>query len=155
LIVSETVKQIHILDELQENDAASVLFGSSEVFQRYATLQIELRHEIGRGLGRRETFPLIPRGLADQFDHVVGRRMTGRCIYRTTEGYLGVGPTSTKEGDEVWLVEGALVPFIMRPAGETDERALTLVGETYLHGFMHGEMLTEELRVRTGRICIV
>ncbi|KAN0092408.1 Heterokaryon incompatibility protein (HET) domain containing protein [Hyaloscypha variabilis] len=154
-VVSETVKQIHILDELQDNETPPVLFGSSEVFQRYLTLQIELRHEMGRGLGRRETFPLIPRGSADQFDHVVGRRMTGRCIYRTTEGYLGAGPTSMREGDEVWLVEGALVPFIMRPAGDTDERALTLVGETYIHGFMHGEMLTEELRVRTGRICIV
>jgi len=154
-VARETIRQLHVLDELQENDLSPVLFGSSEIFQRVAALRIELQHEMSERLGRRETFPLIPRGTADQFDHVVGRRMTSRCIYRTTEGYLGAGPALMREGDEVWLIEGALVPFIMRPAGDTDERALTLVGETYLHGFMHGEMLTEELGERARKICIV
>ncbi len=33
-VVSGTVTQLHILDELQDNDVSPVLFGSPEVFQR-------------------------------------------------------------------------------------------------------------------------
>lgn len=154
-VTKDVVAPLRILDSLAGKDPSSVLFGCSEVLERVATLRLELRHLIGKGHKRQETFFLLPRGAADHFDHIVAKRMENRSIYRTKDGYLGSGPASMKEGDEVWLLEGALVPFIMRPVHDTDGMAFTLVGETYLHGFMHGEMLTDELKERIGKIRII
>jgi hypothetical protein len=79
--------------------------------------------------------------------------MVNRSLYRTSNGHLGLGPASTQKGDEIWLIHGALVPFVKRP--HLNQEALMLVGETYLHGFMHGEMLTPELSTRVNKVHIV
>ncbi|KAL0263595.1 hypothetical protein SLS55_002576 [Diplodia seriata] len=59
------------------------------------------------------------------------------CV--TAGGHLGIGPGSMEAGDAVWLVRGARVPFVLRKCQELD--ATRLLGETYVHGFMHGEMV--------------
>lgn len=63
----------------------------------------------------------------------------GRCLFLTSQKNFGLGPKSMQEGDEVWLLQGAPIPFILRL--RQDEQRYTLVGEAYVHGFMHGEML--------------
>jgi hypothetical protein len=63
--------------------------------------------------------------------------MPFRRVYRTVNGYLGLGPASMAVGDEVWLLRGAMVPFILRGS---EEGKCELVGDTYLHGAMNGEM---------------
>jgi hypothetical protein len=55
------------------------------------------------------------------------------CLFRTTKGYLGVGPESLAEGDSIWVICGSRVPLILRDAGGDNHR---LVGAAYLHGFM-------------------
>ncbi|KKY23522.1 putative ankyrin and het domain protein [Diplodia seriata] len=72
-------------------------------------------------------------------------------LEQTAGGYLGLGPKSIRKGDEVWLVQGARVPFILRTDFEKD--AQVIVGETYLHGFMHGEMM-DACAGRLHPICI-
>ena len=42
-------------------------------------------------------------------------------IFRGADIYLGVGPISTRVGDEVWLLENSLVLVVMRRAEERDE----------------------------------
>ena len=37
-----------------------------------------------------------------------------RRLYRTTSGYIGLRPVSSREGDRMSLIESALVPFILR-----------------------------------------
>jgi hypothetical protein len=63
-----------------------------------------------------------------------------RRLYSTDGGHLGLGPQSSQEGDDVWMVHGAHVPFVLRPVAKKPG-TFTLVGETYVHGFMNGEML--------------
>ncbi|KAJ4345502.1 uncharacterized protein N0V89_011634 [Didymosphaeria variabile] len=72
--------------------------------------------------------------------------------YLTTSGYLGSGPVSLIEGDEVWLLKGGKMPLILRKA--TDKQYL-LVGESYLHGAMYGELMTEDLISRMGPVEIM
>jgi hypothetical protein len=48
---------------------------------------------------------------------------------------------------------GAMVPFILRNTPIKLE--YKLVGETYLHGFMHGEMLTSDFTSKVGTLKIV
>ena len=66
-----------------------------------------------------------------------------RRLFRTAGGQLGLGPSSLRPGDKVWLIKGAISPFVLREAGEGKH---ILVGEAYMLGFMHGEMLEGKSR---------
>ena len=69
-----------------------------------------------------------------------------RRLFRTHEKmFLGTGAKSLRVGDEVWILGGGKVPYILRPVkdklagGTTAERQHRLVGEAYVHGLMHGD----------------
>ena len=79
------------------------------------------------------------------YDEIFGLAMPGRRFFTTREGYIGLAPSRTTAGDLVCVIQGANVPFILRPTGEN----YVLVGECYCHGIMHGEaMLRKDLEIR-------
>jgi hypothetical protein len=52
-----------------------------------------------------------------------------------------------REGDVVFLIRGAEVPFVLRPLGkENGRKRFQLVGEAYIHGFMDGEIMKRDYR---------
>ena len=61
----------------------------------------------------------------------------GRVMFASTVGYLGLAPRGTLQGDVIFVVRGAAVPYIMRPQG----RYFELIGEAYCQGVMGGEAL--------------
>ena len=61
-----------------------------------------------------------------------------RTLFVTADGYIGFGPGDTSSEDEVWIVKGARVPFVLRTKFPP---AVTLLGEAYVHGAMHGELV--------------
>lgn len=65
----------------------------------------------------------------------------GRRLFITQNGLLGIGPKSidVKDKDEVWILRGASVPFILRPIGNGKFR---VIGEAYVHGIMRGELVS-------------
>ena len=73
----------------------------------------------------------------------------GRRFFVTKTGYIGIGPSTIQEGDEVWVAATCRVPIIARRnAGEESIRVIsddkvyplyTLVGDAYVHGIMDGE----------------
>lgn len=72
----------------------------------------------------------------------------GRRMFRTKENLLGMGPKSTQEGDEVWVIMGAKVPFILRPVeGGKAPKRYRLVGEAFVLGYMDGEVLQEKRKL--------
>ncbi|KAF9888067.1 hypothetical protein FE257_009332 [Aspergillus nanangensis] len=62
-----------------------------------------------------------------------------RRLFVTEKRYMGLGPSSMVEGDQLWVFPGAGAVFVMRPADGANE--FHLVGEAYLHGGMEGELL--------------
>ena len=62
-----------------------------------------------------------------------------RAFFTTDSRYLGFGPNCTAAGDQIFLLIGSDVPFILRPAGKNFE----LVGPCYVHGVMYGEGLCQ------------
>jgi hypothetical protein len=58
-----------------------------------------------------------------------------RRLFKTTKGYIGIGPCSLRNGDAVALFKGGMVPLVIRSIGDKWE----LVGDYYVHGIMHGE----------------
>lgn len=61
----------------------------------------------------------------------------GRVMFASSTGFLGLAPHGTKEGDIVFVIRGADVPYVLRPRADAYE----LIGEAYVHGIMDGEAL--------------
>ncbi|OAP64059.1 hypothetical protein AYL99_00031 [Fonsecaea erecta] len=87
--------------------------------------------------------PLDLAQLHHDIEHGSGR---SRRLFRTKDLLLlGTGSRSLQTGDEVWILGGGKVPYLLRPVNrETDgqylgERTHRLVGEAYVHGLMHGD----------------
>lgn len=64
----------------------------------------------------------------------------GRVFFTTSTGYIGIAPRGTRDGDLVFVVMGADVPFILRPYDDGYE----LIGEAYVQGIMEGEIIQME-----------
>jgi hypothetical protein len=60
-----------------------------------------------------------------------------RILYVTSSGRIGLSFPNTKVGDEVWIIHGSNVPFILRRQSGLPVQH-RLVGETYLQGVMDG-----------------
>ena len=65
-----------------------------------------------------------------------------RRLMRTSKEYLVLGSRCAKAGDEIWLLAGGRVPFILRPVNPSSQE-FVLVGECYVHGIMYGEAVTD------------
>ncbi|KAK0624170.1 heterokaryon incompatibility protein-domain-containing protein [Immersiella caudata] len=56
-------------------------------------------------------------------------------VFLTVEGWVGKGPESMAPGDELWIVPGAEVAFVLRRM----EQGFSYVGHAYVHGMMGGD----------------
>ncbi|KAF2097135.1 hypothetical protein NA57DRAFT_77390 [Rhizodiscina lignyota] len=79
---------------------------------------------------------------SNALEPTVGRRL---CV--TEAGRIGLIPPLSKQGDVLCVLLGAKVPFILRQSencqagqGPQDARLFKLVGESYIHGAMGGEI---------------
>ncbi|KAF6838947.1 heterokaryon incompatibility protein [Colletotrichum plurivorum] len=74
-------------------------------------------------------------------DPAIIAEVTSRSLFLTWDGQLGLGPGEAEQGDEVWLVEGARKPFVLRrvDAELRPEDGITgafeLVGDADIRGF--------------------
>jgi hypothetical protein len=89
------------------------------------------------------------------YDKLTRLARAGRRLFRTEQGFLGLGPEEARKGDQIWLICDAFVPFVLRPT--STQNTFTLVGETYVHDFMNGEMLNDSyiLKDRIGPVYLV
>lgn len=73
--------------------------------------------------------------------------IVGQTFFVTKRGYVGVGPPNLVEGDEVWVLSGGKVPFILRPTtGDKSPRSsatplFSLTGDAFVYGIMDGEAI--------------
>ncbi|TGJ86809.1 hypothetical protein E0Z10_g1990 [Xylaria hypoxylon] len=75
------------------------------------------------------------RGDPGRFHEALVRVCTDKRFFITRDGRMGIGPESMKEGDEVAILFGAKVPFVLRRSGPI----YILIGECYIAGMMKGE----------------
>lgn len=79
-------------------------------------------------------------------------------LFISATGYVGLCPSETQKGDAIFVPCGGHVPYIIRPKRKerqtdqavTEQQQWTLVGEAYVHGIMHGELLanrSDETRI--------
>ncbi|KAK8065524.1 hypothetical protein PG997_012271 [Apiospora hydei] len=70
--------------------------------------------------------------------------MQFQSFFVTDDVHMGLG-YETQPGDEVWILAGGKVPFILRPVadGHDQEARYTLVGDCFVEGIMDGERADE------------
>ncbi|VUC32824.1 unnamed protein product [Clonostachys rosea] len=75
-----------------------------------------------------------------------------RSLLITAKGYVGLGPLDVEEGDIISIFHGVTVPLVLRKQNKAKYHSF--VGETYIHGIMHGEGIAEYDREETEFIMI-
>ncbi|UQC81799.1 uncharacterized protein CLUP02_07285 [Colletotrichum lupini] len=66
--------------------------------------------------------------------------MRNRRLCFTAKGYLGLVSETSKVGDEIHILDGCHVPYLLR---KVEGRRHRLVGECYVHGIMRGEAVQD------------
>jgi hypothetical protein len=120
--------------------------------QLYPDPKIQVPEEIQ---GDAEAFTLYHRKRMLAFVGSIEAKVSGRKLFLTGNKFVGMGPHSIQADDQIWLIRDSKTPLILRPKSGTQH--FLLVGEAYLHGFMHGEMLDFrwDLEKRIGPVTIV
>ena len=77
------------------------------------------------------------------FQQALESALCGHTFFVSSSGYIGLGPSSIKSGDEICIIHGLPVPFIVR---RISGNSFSLVGECYIQDIMDGELF------RGGRI---
>ena len=81
-----------------------------------------------------------------------------RKFFVTATGHFGVGPKDARVGDEIHVLSGTRVPFVLRKVDgisrgeglalseddDDDTILYSMIGESYVHGVMKGEALERE-----------
>ena len=62
-------------------------------------------------------------------------------LFTSSQGYLGLAPHGSKEGDWIFVVLGADIPYVLRPGADGSHE---LIGEAYVQGIMDGEVMQME-----------
>lgn len=80
-----------------------------------------------------------------RFIRGVRAALHNRCFFITEDDKFGTGPPQMEAGDEVWVLFGSRVPFILRPITNVKQgnrsNAYNFIGDCYLHGIMDGQAL--------------
>ena len=61
----------------------------------------------------------------------------GRSLATTAGKLIGLVPRLTQVDDEIFVLDGGQVLYVLRPVGE----CFQCIGESYIHGLMDGEAL--------------
>lgn len=69
-------------------------------------------------------------------------------LFLLSSGHLGMGPVSSVSKDEVWIIAGCTFPMVLRPS-KTSKGSFTVLGRTYVHGIMDGEIEAHDTAVQT------
>jgi hypothetical protein len=89
----------------------------------------------------------------DSFIQAMERHMLNRNLFVTDTALLRLGSKDCREGDEVVLLNGARVLFVVRR--RDDLETYTFIGEAYVSGAMHGELMPTAKEHRWRKIALV
>ena len=103
-----------------------------------ASLRADVRRLDANNLVFPPTGQSLPRlGPHDEAAPTWGMRgMRGMRLFRTKDHWVGKGPEGLQARDELWIIPGAVVPFVLRRALNGER---VFVGQAYIHGIMCGE----------------
>ncbi|KAI1424688.1 heterokaryon incompatibility protein-domain-containing protein [Xylaria sp. FL1777] len=75
-----------------------------------------------------------------------------KTFFVTESGMLGLGHLETEAGNEVWVLDGGRVPFVLRSRGSSRAGDYELVGRCSVEGIMFGELFEVPRPLHTIRL---
>jgi hypothetical protein len=119
-----------------------------EVTAEIRRSQLQARRDIPEPKGSSIVTTLAGEELlfAEEDDKMVGRIISGTTASKLMildNGYVGICHLSCLPGDEIWLVAGSDVPYVLRRLATGTHM---FKGETYVHGTMDGEFLVKNFK---------
>lgn len=72
-------------------------------------------------------------------------------FFITESGLLGLSHLDTEPGDEVWVLNGGKVPFVLRPRGGNGDSNYDFVGRSHVEGIMRGEIFEDNTKAQLER----
>ena len=132
------------VDILTQADRTRVFSGYKQVFDEIAAHG----NPTVNGTAASYTYAKELAGEMVLFHETFRRVAAGRRIFRTENGWLGLGPVSLEIGDSVWILAAARTPYALQKLSDGIPDAYELVGEVYMHGAVHGEALGDGVPLR-------
>lgn len=147
--VSECQQHAREIESIIANMQTTVLIPGVDELKAHAEAVVKAK----RGEGKWPECVVSPQEFKDQ----VRRVMLYRCLLLTGEGWIGVCSEMCKAGDEVWLLEGGAVPYVLRRMDrvEAGGERFRFFGECYVHGAMNGELIGQDIEGRLQEVVIV
>ena len=68
----------------------------------------------------------------------------GRSFVIGQNGHFGLVPKESQVGDEIWVLQGGRLPFVIRKEKDGNEEPKHLIGEGFIHGILDGEVTMED-----------
>lgn len=122
-----------------------VMTGSSETLARTDNVILDILHDRASEAARRS---MITNSLHNEVYQQFVMNVAHRCFFVTECGHFGLGPVQTQAGDEIHIISGGNVPFVLRRSANGAvtgaEAHHTLLGTAYVHGIMDGETLCRD-----------
>ncbi|RSM01870.1 hypothetical protein CDV31_011154 [Fusarium ambrosium] len=76
--------------------------------------------------------------------------VSGRRLFFSKKGYLGLAPDEAQKGDQIWILNGGRLPLVLRRLEAHVQGFLAsryiLIGDSYVHGVMHGEFVGQAMK---------
>ncbi|KDN64253.1 putative heterokaryon incompatibility protein [Colletotrichum sublineola] len=108
---------------------------------------------MSRGIGKLDSGMMTEMGI--RMDDDIGwqqpwfmfalKNLHSRRPFLSASGYVGLAPMHVRPGDKIVIFLGGKTPYVIR---KTDEGFYEMVGESYVHGIMYGEFMTDGVEIR-------
>ncbi|RBA09731.1 hypothetical protein FPRO05_05667 [Fusarium proliferatum] len=93
------------------------------------------------GLLKENNYEEVPNQDGGLYESTMHHVSWYRRLFLTNGGYFGLAHPSSQPGDELVLLSGGRVPFVVRRGNAERSECYSIVGEAYVHGIMDGELL--------------
>jgi hypothetical protein len=132
--VAKTSRILHDTDSTDPND----LVGCQDIEKVFHSCRTPLNKSLFALLTAESFMPADSPNLSGQ-NPWTRQPCFGRRQFVTDNGFLGLGPRNMQVGDIVCVLFGGSIPYILR--SNDTSGVFKLVGESYVHGIMHGEAI--------------
>jgi hypothetical protein len=128
----------HLSDVKQFLPSLDEIEASKRDFERLLTLISDAEKEaLLSGQTQVPTDMLSNNSTLLRCDYHTQFNIAGGQLFSSTYGHVGLAPGLAKLDDVLCFIQGARVPFVLRPGLNQRYR---LVGDCYIHGLMRGEV---------------
>ena len=121
-------------DEGNSSTRAPERFGDEFYTAMYSKLPESLRADVPPWREQLNTTLATPQNLLTLL-MAISAKANGRRFMISSDNYIGLAPNEAQVGDEIFVLAGSSVPFILRP----EDGHHLVIGEAYVHGLMDGE----------------